>query len=76
MDSKSARRSSGAATMSTEPSSAFATDLSSSTRQSVPTPRQSHWNAPWQVSSAAARYSADSPFIPSVSRMAWRIAPG
>ena len=73
---KSAARSAGSATMSTVPSSADAIARSSSTRQSVPTPRQSQVNRPTTASSADWNTPVDSPFWPSVSRMAWRRRPG
>ena len=72
---KSAARSAGSATMSTLPSRADAMARSSSTRQSVPTPRQSQVNRPTTASSAAWNTACRSPFCPSVSRMACRSAP-
>ncbi len=48
-------------------------DRSSSTRQPVPTPRQSQTNRPRHSSNAAASSRRDSPWLrPSVRRMAWR----
>ena len=49
---------------------------SSSTRQSVPTPRQSQVNTPTQLRTARRNSGALSPFCPSVSRIAWRTASG
>jgi hypothetical protein len=62
--------------MSTVPSSADETVRSSSTRQSVPTPRQSQVNAPVQLCTARMNTGASSPFCPSVNRIAWRTASG
>jgi hypothetical protein len=73
---KSAARSAGSATMSTVPSSADAMARSSSTRQSVPTPRQSQVNRPTTASRADWNTATRSPFWPSVSRMACRTPPG
>ena len=49
---------------------------SSSTRQSVPTPRQSQVNTPTQLRTARRNSGVLSPFCPSVSRIAWRTASG
>ena len=73
----SAARSAGSGTASTVPSSAVATVRSSSTRQSVPMPRQSHWNAPTHaVHARRGSRPSSSPFCPSVSRIAWPMQSG
>ncbi len=68
---KSAAMAAGSAMMSTLPSRLVATLRSSLTTQSVPTPRQSHWNRPWADSRARSRSASVSlSSLPSVSRMA------
>ncbi len=74
---KSAAICSGSRTRSTSPRRADAISRSSATSQSAPTPRQSHWNAPRHFARTASSSAGDSSCSwPSVSRMAWWIAPG
>ena len=59
------------------PSSSWAICCTSPTRQSVPTPQQSHWKRPSQRLSCAVTAAGFSPsFLPSVRKTAWRMALG